>query len=932
MILRLIALVFLSLTFCLQFLSAQQSRITARIDNTHSVRLSGRIHPKATVQNDRGAVEGSFQLPGITVLLKPSSAQQSGLEQMLAQQQDPASANFHRWLTPEQFADRFGVSADDLAKVSDWLKSQGFTITNVARSRTWVSFSGTAAQTGSAFHTAIHRYNVNGESHYANATDPSVPAALAGLIGGFRGLNDFHPKPRFKRASNPDLTTGTTHHIAPDDLAAIYDITPLYQAGVDGMGQKIAVVGQSAIHASDIQAFRTKFNLSAPNLQQVPVPGRPDPGIVAGDVEESDLDVEWSAAVARNATVMFVYSDDVWQSVLYAVDQNLAPILSMSYGNCEQSDLVDLPSFQAQVRQANAEGMTFLAAAGDSGAADCEDPGAAIAQNGLAVDVPGSIPEVTSMGGTEFMDAGGAYWNATNTVNSESALSYIPEQAWNDSNAGGLAATGGGASIIFPRPSWQTAPGVPDDGFRHVPDLSFSASADHDGYYIYTGGGSDYVGGTSVAAPAMAGIVALLNQYLSLTGIQQQAGLGNINPTLYRLAQSSSGIFHDVSSGNNNVSCVSGSPNCASGSFGLSAGAGYDQVTGLGSVDAYNLIHQWSSKPALNSGVVVSVDQNPVFQTAPDANGNSWVFKITLSEEAGIATTLTDFTVDGTSYASQIPSLFGSASIPANGSISAPYGFKTLTVPTAMTLGFTGIDASGTQWTTQLTVHFNGPQALSITGLANAASGQQVYAPGMIMTIYGSQLGTFAQSAGTLPLPNYLAGFEATINGVQAPLYYVAPNQVNLQIPYETRPGRATLVVGNPYQNVTSTFQVAASGPGIFAAADGSISPSNTGSPGQTVTLFITGEGQVTPTLATGATPSAKTQPAQLPKPRLALSVTVGGVPATVQFFGIPNGLVGVTQVNFTVPDTAPVGQQPVVVTVGTASSAPANINVAASN
>jgi uncharacterized protein (TIGR03437 family) len=925
MILRRIVFIFLLLTGCLQFLSAQ-------VDDTRMVRLSGRVHPQATPRNDRGAVDGSWQLPGITLLLKPSAAQQAGLEQMLAQQQDPSSPNFHRWLTPEQFADRFGVSADDLAKISDWLKSQGFTITNVARSRTWISVSGSAAQAGKAFHTAIHRYNVNGESHYANATDPSVPAALADLIAGFRGLNDFHPKPRFKRASNPDLTMGSTHHIAPDDLAVIYDITALYQASVDGTGQKIAVVGQSAIHASDIQAFRTKFNLPVASLEQVPVPGRPDPGIVSGDVEESDLDLEWSAAVARNATVMFVYSDDVWQSVLYAVDQNVAPVLSMSYGNCEQSDLVDLPSFQAQVRQANAEGITFLAAAGDSGAADCEDPGAAIAQNGLAVDVPGSIPEVTSMGGTEFMDTGGAYWSATNTMNSESALSYIPEQAWNDSNSGGLAATGGGASTIFPRPSWQTAPGVPNDGFRHVPDLSFSASANHDGYYIYSGGGADFVGGTSVAAPVMAGIVALLNQYLVSTGIQQQPGLGNINPTLYRLAQSAQGVFHDVSTGNNNVTCVSGSPDCASGSFGLSAGAGYDQVTGLGSVDAYNLVHQWSSKPALNSGVVASVDQNPVFQTAPDANGNSWVFKMTLSEEAGIGTTLTDFTVDGTSYASQIATLFGSASIPANGSISAPYGFKTLTVPTAMTLGFTGIDASGAQWTTQILVHFNGAQALSVTGLANAASGQQVYAPGMIMSIYGSQLGNFAQSAGTLPLPNYLAGFEATINGVQAPLYYVSPNQVNVQIPYETRPGGATLMVGNPYQNVTSTFQVAASGPGIFTTPDGSISPSNTGSPGQTATLFITGDGQVTPTLATGSTPSARTQPAQLPKPRLGLSVTVGGVPAAVQFFGIPNGLVGVTQVNFTIPESAPTGQQPVVVTVGAASSAPANINVAASN
>ena len=382
--------------------------------------------------------------------------------------------------------------------------------------------------------------------------------------------------------------------------------------------------------------------------------------------------------------------------------------------------------------------------------------------------------------------------------------------------------------------------------------------------------------------------------------------------------------------GNNVVSCVAGSPNCVSGSFGLSAGVGYDPVTGLGSVDAYNLVHQWSSKPPLSSGVVPSVDQNPVFQQQqPDANGNSWAFKITLSEEAGIATTLTDFTVNGASFAAQIPSLFGSAAIPANGSISAPYGFKSLTVPTAMTLGFTGVDASGAQWTTQISVHFSGLEALSITGLGNAASGQQVFAPGMILSVYGNQLGAFTQFAGTLPLPDYLAGFSATINGVQTPLYYVSPTQVNLQIPYETRTGRATLVVGNPYQNISTTIQVAASGPGIFAAPDGTISPSNGGSAGQTMILYMTGDGQVTPSLATGATPAPKTQLAQLPKPRLAVTVTVGGAPATIQFIGIPNGLVGVSQLNYTIPAGTPPGLQPVVVTVGAASSAPANIMVA---
>lgn len=926
---RLLAIVLSLVCVPLAGLRAQQERIAGRIDNSRRVALRGRVHPAANRRNDRGAVESSFELPGITLLLKSSAGQQADLDRFLAQQRDPASPEYRHWLTPEQYADRFGVGAGDVERISEWLQSEGFTIARVARGRRWITFRGTAGQAARTFHTELRRYRVNGETHYANASDPTIPEALAGLVAGFRGLSDFHPKPRLKRPS-PEMTASAgAHHIAPDDLAAIYNIAPLYRDGVDGTGQKIAIAGQSGIKLSDIQAFRSKFNLPAADVQQMLVPGRPDPGVVTGDVDEASLDIEWSGAVARGARIVFVYSDDVWQAALYAVDQNVAPVLSMSYGSCEPSDLADLSSFQAAVQQANAQGITWLAAAGDNGAADCEDSGAAIAQNGPAVDAPASIPEVTAMGGTEFSDQGGAYWSAVNTANGASALSYIPEQAWNDSSAsGGLAASGGGTSLVFPQPPWQTGAGVPNDGWRHVPDLSLSASADHDGYYLYSSGSGAYIGGTSVAAPAMAGIFALLNQYLLSTGAQAQAGLGNVNPSLYRLAQNSTGVFHDVTVGDNIVSCAAGTPGCANGSFGARAGTGYDAVTGLGSVDAYNLVHQWSSQPPLNSAVVPSIDQNPVFQQPADAHGYLWAFALTLREEAGIGTTLTDFTVDGESLAPRIPALFGGAAIAPHGSISASYGFTALAAPKTVVFGFAGVDASGQTWTTQLSVPFNGPRNVGVTGLRNAASGEAAYAPGMILSVYGTQLGSLAQSAATIPLPEYLAGFEATVNGVPAPLYYVSPEQVNIQIPYETTPGKATLVAGTPYQNVTYKFQVSAAAPGIFSFSDGSVNPSRSGSRGQTVTLFVTGEGQVTPSLGTGKTPSARTMASQLPKPRLAVAVSVGGVPATVQFAGIPSGLVGVTQVNFTIPDSVAAGLQPVVVSVGGMLSPPANITV----
>ena len=907
---------------------AQQERLSGGINNARTAVLAGRVHPQANAQNDRGAVDGAFQLPGVTLIFNPTAAQQADLQQLLAAQNDPASSQFHQWLTPEQYADRFGLSQGDLEKITAWAKSQGLTVKNVARSRTFITLGATAAQVQNTLHTTIHRYQVNGVTHFANSTNPSLPADLAGMVSSIRGLSDFHLKPRMRRPSAPQFNTGSgSHRIAPEDFATIYDITPLYQAGVDGTGQKIAVVGQSAINLSDITSFRNNFNLGAPNLNQVLVPGRQNPGIVPGDVDESNLDIEWAGAVARNATVVFVYSDDVWTSAMYAVDQNLAPVLSMSYGQCEPSDLVDLPSDQQLAQQANAQGMTWLAAAGDDGAADCEDLDATIAQNGLAIDIPGGIPEVTSMGGTEFNEQGGSFWNATNSPNGGSALSYIPEMAWNDSSFDGvLSATGGGTSIFFPRPSWQTAPGVPNDGARHVPDLSLSASADHDGYYFYSQGSPATVGGTSASTPTMAAIFALLNQYLVANGIQQQPGLGNVNPTLYRLAQNSPNVFHDVSVGGNAVSCVAGTPNCTNGQVGYRAGVNYDLATGLGSVDAANLVHQWASAPPRASAVVASLDQNPVFQQAPDSRGNAWHFKLTLTEEAGIATMITDLNIDGTSYASQLSGLFGTTTIPAHGSISASIGLQNVAVPKNVNFTVTGVDTTGLQWNYQFSVQFSGPQVqLKIGGVSNAASGQQVFAPGEIISVYGVGLGNFPQANATVPLAQYLAGFEAWVNNVPAPLYYVSPNQVNLQIPYETRPGRATLTVGNPYVNVNFNFTVSQAGPGIFTFGDGSINPVRTAHVGDTATLFITGDGQVSPSVTTGSTPSANSR---APRPVLPVTVTVGNLPASLAFIGVPSWSVGVTQINYVIPAGLSPGPQQVVVTVGNAVSMPATITI----
>jgi len=900
----------------------QVSRISSRLDNGRRVALAGRVHRKANPQNDLGRVPAAFAMSDVTLVLKPSASGQAALTRFLNQQQDPNSPNYQKWLTSDEFGARFGAADADIQQITDWLKSQGLSVNNVARGRNWITVSGTAAQIGAAFGTEIHQYQVDGETHYANATDPTVPAAMAPLVGSVLGLHNFRLRPRLRKPT-ADYNVGTsTHHLAPDDVATIYNIAPLYSAGIDGTGQSIAIVGQTAIRPTDIDSFRSKFNLAPINLQQVLV-GRRSPGIVDGDVDEAHLDIEWSGAVARNATIYYVYSaGGVWQSAMYIVNNNLAKVITMSYGLCEQADIVDLPTYQQLAQQANAQGMSWFAASGDNAAGDCEDFGASVAQNGNSVDAPSSIPEITGVGGTTFNEQGGE-WAAANTANSASALSYIREKVWNDSSFGELGGGGGGASIVFPRPSWQTGLGVPNDGVRHVPDVSFAASPSHDSYYIYSGG-TTYVGGTSVGAPIMAGIASLLNHYLVSTGAVSQPGLGNLNPTLYRLAQTTTGVFHDVVDGDNTVPCAAASPDCVNGFFGRTAGPGYDMASGLGSVDAFNLVKQWSSHPAISSAVVPSMDQNPVFQT----NG-VWTFALTLSEQAGIGTRLTGFTIDGVSHASEIATLFGSANIQPRGSVTANITLNGIAAPKNVVLAFTGVDASGTTWSTQMSVPFQGPQVhLTSGGMSNAASGQQVYAPGMILSVYGAGMGAFAQGAAAIPLPSFMAGFSAYINGVPAPLYYVSPTQVNVQIPYETTAGSATLELDSPYETNTYTFTVGNTGPGIFTFQDGFVNPSRSITRGGVATLFITGEGAVSPAIATGTTPQPSTPTSRLPKPRATYSVTVGGVPATVQFIGIPSGLVGVTQINFQVPSTVPAGAQDVVVTVGANTSNTAKINV----
>jgi hypothetical protein len=611
---------------------AQPARIADPLDVSKTKVLAGNRPPQARPRDDQGPLDPSQRISGITLVLKPSASQTADLEKLLEQQRNPSSPDYRRWLTPEEYADRFGLSRHDLEQVVSWLKGEGFRIDYAARGRTWIMFSGTAGQVQAAFRTELHRYNVNGQFHFANATDPSVPAALAPLVLIIRGLDDFHAKPRVAVA---DFTSGGGgHSLVPGDLATIYNIGPLYQGGITGTGQKIAVVGQTDINLSDIQHFRSQFGSPANNPELLLVPGSANPGTSADDLIESSLDLEYSGGIAPNATIVFVYSSDVWTSIEYAVDEDVAPVISTSYGYCEPQ-ISNAPAttaayLQSVAEQANSFGITWLAASGDAGAADCDPTSEQVATQGLAVDLPASVPEVTGVGGTEFMEGSGNYWSATNNSNGSSALSYIPEMAWNDTAAiGTLLATGGGASIFFAKPSWQTGPGVPNDHVRDVPDVALAAAVAHDPYQIYVNGETVYVGGTSAPTPVFSGVLALLNQYLVSVGSQAQPGLGNINPALYRLAQSTPAIFHDVTVGSNVVPCANGSPNCTGGQLGYYAGAGYDQTTGLGSVNAYNLVTLWNGSQPVATTTIVAASHSSI------SAGSSTLLTATVTAASG---------------------------------------------------------------------------------------------------------------------------------------------------------------------------------------------------------------------------------------------------------------------------------------------------------
>ncbi|HKA00577.1 MAG TPA: protease pro-enzyme activation domain-containing protein, partial [Candidatus Solibacter sp.] len=590
--------------------------MTSRVDRSRIVPFEHSIHPATRIARDMGRAPAGLPMDRMVLTLQISPGRQAELEHLIAEQHDPVSPLYQKWLTPEEFGARFAPARQDIDALTQWLQSQGFRVDSLSRGRRFIEFSGTAQQVEDAFHTEMHQYELDGKTHVANQTGVSVPEALAQLIAGPPPLNNFQSKPANRRspalAANAAAFSG---YIDPKVFADLYNVTPLWNQGFDGRGQTIAVAARSNIRLSDVIAFRKKYGLDT-SLVQVVLNG-PDPGFEdSGNELEAVLDTEWAGAVAKGAMVKLVASKGTNAlaghdlSVKYIIDNNLAPVMNLSIENCEARLGSWGNSFYGTLwQQAAAQGISAFVASGDSGSAMCDYDTPGPASHGLAVNGFASSPYVSAVGGT--MLGGGSSGTPSGNTSVPPSPSYIPESAW--------IGSGGGVSSIYPKPAWQTGlgvpagdPGNPSQHHRYLPDVSLAAAGNAP-YRMVFEGSTLGVYGTSVSSPAFAGLAAILAQY---TGARN----GNLNPRLYELAGQIPAVFHDVITGTNAVTCAPLSPGCdyagdafkATGTMlGYATGPGYDLATGLGSVDAYAMVFNWQGPPVPVLRSVFPADGDP---------------------------------------------------------------------------------------------------------------------------------------------------------------------------------------------------------------------------------------------------------------------------------------------------------------------------------
>jgi hypothetical protein len=822
-------------------------RITQGIDEASRATLEGNTHPEARPTNDRGPVANDFAMEHMLLQLKRSPEQEQAVQQFIDELHTKGSPNFHHWLTAQQFGERFGLAKPDLDAVIAWLESHGFRVNVVYPSGMLIDFSGTAVQVRKAFQTEIHHLEVKGERHVGNISDPSIPAALAPVVAGVVSLHDFRPHAmhHLHKANTQftftDILGNTTYALVPADLAKIYNLNPLFSAGISGQGQTIVLIEDTDVFsASDWSTFRQTFGLSgytSASFTQVHPPAQPAnncaaPGVIAPNDAEAILDAEWASASAPNAAIEMAACADTSTTfggliaIQNIINASATPpsIMSISYGQCETvNGAAANASYNSAYQQAVAEGVSVFVAAGDSGAAGC-DNSVAEATHGIAVNAFASTPNNVAVGGTDFSDTysgtNTTYWNSSNTSAFGSALSYVPEIPWNDSCAGLLlsnymgysptygstslcndplfgsffmttVAGGGGpsqcasgtpssAGVVggscagWPKPSWQTVLGNPNDGVRDTPDVSlFAADGLWSHYYVFcwsdTGHGGaacgadastwSGAGGTSFASPIMAGIQALINQKAG--GPQ-----GNPAPVYYQLGAAEYGssgnsscnsnngntvasncIFYDVTAGDMDVDCAG--PNCylADGSVGVLSTSntsfapaygttiGWDFATGIGTVNAANLVNNWPSS-----------------STQPSFTLSASPGTLTFLQGASGSTTITISPLNGFSG----PVNLNTSGLPSG--VSAVFGTNPGTTTSLLTLSATGSATIGTFSVTVMGASSGLSSQTTITLTVNPAGDYSLSASPSTLTVARGTNGTSTIAV------NPLNGFNSSVS------------------------------------------------------------------------------------------------------------------------------------------------------------------------
>ncbi len=604
---------------------AQASRLAGDWRSSDAVVIPG-SRPPINLDAEDPAPAG-MKLDRLLLLLSPSTAQQQALATELADLDNPSSPHYHQWLTPEAFAASYSNSASDVAAVSAWLESQGFQVAPLPAGRGWIEFSGTVAQVEQAFQTQINSVVTAGGTRAVLAQGISVPTALVPVVQGLVSLDGALSTPAFTTpqpvaVSAAELEAETSPNqaeaLTPQLAAQILHLDALHSAGVDGSGESIAIAARSNVNSQDVAAFRAAFALPANPLIITPNgPGLDSVTGVTRDQAAATLAASWAGAAAPGAKIVLVpaattsATDGLDLSLAAIVDQALAHTVAVGYSECEVALSQSHQAFYlALYRQAAAEGIAVIAAAGDSGPSACHLAGSdALVSSGYGVNALASSSWNTSVGVAAF--------GADGPAAGISALS-----AWSPASATDPAyAGGGGSSTIYPAPIWQpilkaSQPGTEGTGThnRLLPDLALPTAIDsgmNHGLAFCLGESTASTGctlarsgGSSAATAIFAGIAALI--------AEKYGAQGNLTPNLYALSRQN-GIFEDVQQGSAQLKCVAGSPGCgATGQIGYIAGAGYDLATGLGTVNAQELVNHWATPDAAGTAVTVSIGITPV--------------------------------------------------------------------------------------------------------------------------------------------------------------------------------------------------------------------------------------------------------------------------------------------------------------------------------